>query len=99
SPLSHRQAGARIFEKARSFGATSALVNGIDVIETRAAAEDFVRRARAGEGPCFIEAIAYRWRGHGGAGEDTALNYRSEALLREWQSQCPVETLARYLDA
>ena len=36
-------------------------------------------RARAGGGPTFIEAPVYRFRAHGGAGDDSQTGYRDEA--------------------
>ena len=36
-------------------------------------------RARAGGGPTFIEAPVYRFRAHGGAGDDSRTGYRDEA--------------------
>src|SRR5262249_7732209 len=60
------------------------------VYETAAEA---VHRARAGEGPTFIEALTYRWRGHVGPNLDIDKGLRSQAELDSWTARCPIQAL------
>jgi pyruvate dehydrogenase E1 component alpha subunit len=56
-----------------------------------------VARARAGEGPTFIEAAVYRFRAHGGAGDDSKTGYRSEAERIAWEAVDPLPLFGEYL--
>ena len=44
-----------------------------------------VARARSGGGPTFIEAPVYRFRAHGGSGDDNRTRYRDEAEREAWE--------------
>ncbi|NIQ04007.1 MAG: thiamine pyrophosphate-dependent dehydrogenase E1 component subunit alpha, partial [Nitrospinaceae bacterium] len=68
-------------------------VDGTEVLEVYEAARAAVERARAGQGPSFIESLAYRWRGHGGAGDDSKTGYRDPAEVEQWQAHCPIQKL------
>ncbi|MDH5566746.1 MAG: thiamine pyrophosphate-dependent dehydrogenase E1 component subunit alpha [Myxococcales bacterium] len=98
TPLFKRQPeGAELWKKAESFGVTAEVVDGTNVLAVHAAARRAVARARSGGGPSFIEARAYRWRGHGGAGDDNHKGYRDPAELTLWQQHCPVERYYEWL--
>lgn len=57
-------AGPSIAHRAASYGINTFSVDGNDAVAMNEAAADAVARARAGEGPTFIEAKTYRFRGH-----------------------------------
>jgi TPP-dependent pyruvate/acetoin dehydrogenase alpha subunit len=57
------------------------------------AAKQAVARAKMGEGPTFIEARVYRYRAHGGAGDDSKTGYRPIAEREAWEKLDPVESL------
>src|SRR3954451_5029132 len=46
------------------FGIPGHQVDGMNVLAVHAAAEEAVRRVRAGEGPYVLEMLTYRYRGH-----------------------------------
>jgi pyruvate dehydrogenase E1 component alpha subunit len=78
----------------------STTVDGNNVPEMYATMKAAVDRARAGEGPSFIEAMCYRWYDHccwAGAKEGVSgafgLAYRSDEEVRAWMETCPI---ARY---
>ena len=52
-------------------------------------------RARAGEGPTFIEAITYRRLGHSSSDDPT--RYRDPGEVEAWERRDPVERFRRHL--
>ena len=98
TPLHKRQPeGTEIYKKAASFGVNATLVDGTNVLHVYDAAKTAVERARRGEGPQFIEAKVYRWRAHGGSGDDLHLGYRSEGEGKEWHQFDPIQTFQKFL--
>ena len=97
SPLSTRQPARDIRAWAASYTLPSVRVDGTNVLAVHAAAQTAVDRARAGGGPSFIEAPVYRYRAHGGAGDDSRTGYRDEAERQAWEAYCPVKMYGEYL--
>jgi len=98
SPLEVRQPpNVEIYRKAEGFGLPSVQVDGTVVMDVYEATQEAVARARRGDGPTFIEALTYRWRGHGGAGDDSASGYRDPEEVRHWEQHCPVNGFYDYL--
>lgn len=91
TPLSERRpANREIFEIASGFGIFSAKGDGNNVEEVYAMATEAVKRARAGEGPSFLEFTTYRWLEHCGPNEDSKLGYRTAQEVQEWREKCPI---------
>jgi pyruvate dehydrogenase E1 component alpha subunit len=97
SPLATRQPQRELYKWAASFGIPSVQVDGTNVLEVYDATREAVKRARASEGPTFIEALVYRFRAHGGAGDDSHTGYRDPAERQAWEEMCPVETYFKFL--
>jgi TPP-dependent pyruvate/acetoin dehydrogenase alpha subunit len=76
-----------IGERATSYGIESHTIDGMDIWATREAAGDAVARARAGEGPQFIEAMTYRFVGHSRSDPGT---YRKPGELERWRERDPL---------
>jgi TPP-dependent pyruvate/acetoin dehydrogenase alpha subunit len=76
-----------ILDRARTLGIPAEQVDGMDVFAVREAAEGAVARARAGEGPQFVETLTYRFVGHSRA--DPA-KYRKPGELDEWKQRDPL---------
>jgi pyruvate dehydrogenase E1 component alpha subunit len=94
SPLSVRQPpGRRVFEHAASYGLPSFQADGNDVQGVQALVFQAAARARAGEGPTFLEFMTYRWREHCGPNYDDHLGYRDEAEFASWKARDPVAVL------
>jgi len=72
-------------------------VDGVNVLAVRHAVADAVDRARAGGGPTFIEVPVYRFRAHGGAGDDSRSGYRDEAERALWETVDPLHLFAAFL--
>ena len=97
SPLATRQPPREIHAWAAAHGMPGVRVDGMNVLAVLAAAGDAVERARGGGGPTFIEALLYRYRAHGGAGDDSASGYRDVLEREAWESRCPVTVYRDYL--
>ena len=57
-------AETRFYRRGTAFRIPGMKVNGMDVLEVRAAAEVAVAHVRAGKGPVLMELHTYRYRGH-----------------------------------
>jgi TPP-dependent pyruvate/acetoin dehydrogenase alpha subunit len=97
SPLATRQPARAIHRWAAAHKVTAVVVDGTNVLEVYEATCAAVARARAGDGPTFIEAVVYRFRAHGGAGDDSRTGYRPEEERRQWEAVCPLTTFGEYL--
>jgi pyruvate dehydrogenase E1 component alpha subunit len=97
SPLWTRQPARAIWKWAGGYGLPSVKVDGMNVLAVYEAARQAVERARSGEGPTFIEAVCYRFRAHGGAGDDTRTGYRDQAERDAWDPLDPLTLHFEYL--
>jgi len=69
-------------------------IDGNDVVKVASVAADMIGRARDGNGPAFLEAITYRWRGHVGYREDQDVGVDRDGTLGEWKKRDPIRRLA-----
>lgn len=84
-------AGESIADRAAGFGLPAHRVDGQDVAAVHRAVTIARARARAGEGPSFIEALTYRYGPHG-VGEQEP--YRSREEVDTWRTtRDPIERL------
>jgi pyruvate dehydrogenase E1 component alpha subunit len=72
-----------------AFGIPSESVDGMDLRAVREAAARAVERARAGDGPSFIECLTYRFTGHS-RGDPSHGTYRTKEELEEWTQRDPL---------
>jgi pyruvate dehydrogenase E1 component alpha subunit len=84
----------------------SEVVDGMDVLAMYSVMKRAVERARAGEGPTFIEAKTYRFHDHAGlAGSKPGvlgafgLPYRSDSEVRAWIAKDPIPRMRNFLIA
>jgi TPP-dependent pyruvate/acetoin dehydrogenase alpha subunit len=86
-----------IARRAAGFGLPSVQVDGQDVCAVYRATHEARERAGRGDGPTFIEAVTYRYRGHN-TGE--VANYREDEEIEHWRNtKDPIERLRRALEA
>lgn len=97
SPMGPRQAPRELDRWAAAHAMPSVRVDGMNVLEVFDAAKQAVARAKQGDGPTFIEARVYRYRAHGGAGDDSKTGYRPIAERESWEKLDPVEGLCALL--
>jgi len=76
-----------IYKMGLGFDMPCAPVDGMDVVEVHNAMDEAVRRARAGEGPTFLEIRTYRYKGH--SMSDPA-KYRTKEELEEYKGRDPL---------
>jgi pyruvate dehydrogenase E1 component alpha subunit len=72
-------------------------VDGNDVEAVYDAAQTAVGRARAGEGPSFLECRTFRWRGHVGASTDIDVGVKRRGELGHWMAKDPIARVASRL--
>ena len=97
SPLAARQPARDIRAWAEAHGMPAVSVDGVNILAVHDAVRDAVVRARTGDGPTFIEVPLYRFRAHGGAGDDSRTGYRTEAERIAWEAVDPLQLFGAYL--
>ena len=73
-------------------------VDGNDVVAMAAAMAEAAANARSGEGPFYIEAVTYRWRGHVGPREDLDVGVKRKDDLELWKERDPIARMAATLN-
>ena len=94
-PTSRQTASRTIAIKGRAYGVPSVRVDGNDLLAVHAVLAEAVARARAGEGPTFIEALTYRIGAHSTSDDPT--RYRSDAEVEVWKKKDPLDRLRKYV--
>jgi pyruvate dehydrogenase E1 component alpha subunit len=95
TPLAKQTAAPTLADKAIGYGIPGVRVDGGDVLAVYEATRDAVARARAREGPTFIEAVTYRAAPHATA-DDPSLYIDDERVEEERENEC-VGRFERYL--
>jgi pyruvate dehydrogenase E1 component alpha subunit len=85
-----------IYKRAEAYGIAAEQVDGMDVEAMHEATARVAERIRAGEGPMFLEAICYRFRGHSMADPEF---YRDKDEVKRWRELDPIEQLRRRMAA
>ncbi len=96
-PTERQTASETIAVKANAYGVPGVRVDGNDILACYQVIREAVERARAGEGPSFIECVTYRMGAHSTSDDPT--RYRSNEEVEAWAKKDPVERLRRYLAA
>jgi len=72
TPIAEQSAAASLVDKAVGYGMPGVRVDGTDVLAVHEAVREAAARARAGEGPTFVEAVTYRAAPHATADDPSA---------------------------
>ncbi len=83
--------------RAEAMGIPSRTVDGNNVLAVYEAAVWATGRARAGDGPSFVECKTYRWRGHHMGDQGDTYGYRDAEEIESWMTLCPIRRLRAYL--
>ena len=85
-----------VYKRAEAYGIDAEQVDGMDVLAVHEATSRLTATVRAGEGPAFLEAICFRFRGHSMA--DAEL-YRTREEVARWRELDPISQLTKKLIA
>ena len=83
-----------LYKRIKAYNMPSERVDGMDVLAVREATATAIERARDGDGPSFIEAVTYRYRGHSMSDPD---DYRTKREEKIWKERDPIIKLAKHL--
>src|SRR6056297_92862 len=95
TPVAGQTASATLAQKAVAYGMPGLRVDGNDILATRVAAAEAVARARAGDGPTFVECVTYRMAVHTTADDPSV--YRDEDEVEQWKRRDPIDRLRTYM--
>src|SRR5579875_1728970 len=95
-PVKKQTASETLAVKAGAYGFTGLRIDGNDSISVYQATRRALEKARAGDGPTFIEALTYRLGPHSTA--DDPRRYRSEKEKEEWIQHDPLKLLRSKLE-
>ncbi len=87
TPLRLQMAIPNVVDRAKAYGMPGDIVDGNDVAAVYLAAKYAIARARAGEGPTFLEFKTMRMHGHS---EHDPAKYVPRELLEEWKKNDPI---------
>ncbi len=96
TPIARTSSVSDIYQFARAYGMESVQIDGNDVEEVYLAVSQAAERARAGEGPTFIEGLTYRLAGHMAGDLET---YRTPEEIDFHRQHEPLLRLAERLKA
>jgi pyruvate dehydrogenase E1 component alpha subunit len=87
TPLRLQMAISNVVDRAAAYGMPGEIVDGNDVAAVYLASKRAIGRARAGEGPTFLELKTMRMHGHS---EHDPAKYVPRDLLEEWKKKDPI---------
>jgi pyruvate dehydrogenase E1 component alpha subunit len=87
TPLHLQMAIPDVVDRAKAYGMPGEMIDGNDVAAVYLAAKRAIQRARAGEGPTFIECKTMRMHGHS---EHDSAKYVPRELLEGWKEKDPL---------
>jgi pyruvate dehydrogenase E1 component alpha subunit len=94
TPLAEYAANTDLAARAASYNLRAETVDGFDPIATWRVLDAALRRARAGEGPTFVEARTYRLTGHSGTAD---ASYMPAEELAAAMARDPAPTFRAWL--
>jgi acetoin:2,6-dichlorophenolindophenol oxidoreductase subunit alpha len=86
-------AAGRIAERSHPFGIPGERVDGNDAVAVHQAISRAVDRARASDGPSFLECVTYRHHGHNEGEEAFSGKYRPDDEIATWKARDPIPAL------
>ncbi len=81
-------AGQNIYSTAESYQIPAVQIDGMDLIQVRETVIEGISKVREGNGPVFIESMAYRFHGHSMADPS---NYRDNEEVEEHRARDPID--------
>jgi pyruvate dehydrogenase E1 component alpha subunit len=93
--IGRASAVSEVYKRAAAYDMPAEQTDGMNVLKVYEATQRAARRVRAGEGPAFLEAITYRFRGHSMADPEL---YRSKEETAAWRERDPIVAFRRQLE-
>ena len=94
TPLRLQMAICDVVQRAGAYGMPGEIVDGNDVAAVYLATKRAIAKARAGDGPTFLECKTMRMHGHS---EHDPAKYVPQQLLEEWKAKDPILMAERLL--
>ncbi|MCA1645951.1 MAG: thiamine pyrophosphate-dependent dehydrogenase E1 component subunit alpha [Chloroflexi bacterium] len=94
-PFASVAGNADVSARGPAYGMPTQAVDGNDVLAVHVAADEAVRRARAGGGPSLLACTTYRTRAHAEGMRDAG--YRTRVEVEEWRTRDPIKRLRDHL--
>jgi len=94
-PASRQTASRTLAIKAQAYGMPGIRCDGNDLLAVAGTVRAALNRARAGEGPTFVEAVTYRMGAHSTSDDPT--RYRAQDEVDEWARKDPLDRLRRHM--
>ena len=88
-------ANTELYRRGRAYDIPGSQVNGMDVLEVRAAGEKAAAHCRSGKGPIILELETYRYRGH--SMSDPAKYRSKEEVSKVRKESDPIDNLRGFL--
>jgi pyruvate dehydrogenase E1 component alpha subunit len=83
-----------LIKRSEGYDVKRETVDGQDFFTVRELAERVIADVRENQQPYFIEAVCYRYRGHGAADPGS---YRTREEVAEWRGRDPIEKVEKHL--
>lgn len=96
TPLGRSTPVTSLTDRMSAYGIPAVQIDGNDPLAVYDAVAKATERARAGEGPSFIEAMTYRTCGHYQADSGS---YRTREEVAEWEAKSPIARYGAWLKA
>src|SRR5262249_5911192 len=96
-PVQKQTASETLAVKAIAYGMAGIRADGNDGLACYVPGKAAVARARAGEGPTFLECLTYRLGGHSSSDDPT--RYRDESEAKVWEGRDPLKRHRAWLVA
>lgn len=90
-----RQSRTPLYLRALGFGLRAVQIDGNDPLAAFAVGRKYLREARNGGGPGYIEALTYRIGAH--TTSDDPTRYREQEELEAWRQKDPIMRLEAYM--
>ena len=87
-----RAGGESIFGIAEPYQIPDVQIDGMDIMAVKETTMEGISKVREGNGPVFIESMAYRFHGHSMA---DPTNYRENTEVEEQRSRDPIESFKK----
>jgi pyruvate dehydrogenase E1 component alpha subunit len=84
-----------IYKLGLPYGIPSSPVDGMDPVAVHNAMDEAAQRARAGEGPTFLEMRTYRYKGHSMSDPQ---KYRTKEELESYKAKDPIEAVKQTIE-